>query len=286
MFMFKKTLAMPSATEALPGRNKPIPTAREHFIFHRPLKGPYPPGLESAMFGMGCFWGAERKFWELEQGIHITAVGYAAGLTPNPTYEEVCTGRTGHNEVVLVVYDPRETSYQRLLKTFWENHDPTQGMRQGNDVGTQYRSGIYVFTPEQRRAAEAIKGDVRQGAGATPFGADHDRDPGRADLLLRRRLSSAVPGQESGGLLWPRRHRGELPDRSCGQGYLIRDGLMPPTAEGAFVIPLAKAGAAECARIGPKAANLAMLARAGLHDTWRFFSHLRCLSGANRGPSA
>ena len=154
MFMFKKTLAMPSATEALPGRNKPIPTAREHFIFHRPLKGPYLPGLESAMFGIGCFWGAERKFWELEQGIHITAVGYAAGLTPNPTYEEVCTGRTGHNEVVLVVYDPRETSYQRLLKTFWENHDPTQGMRQGNDVGTQYRSGIYVFTPEQRRAAE------------------------------------------------------------------------------------------------------------------------------------
>jgi peptide-methionine (S)-S-oxide reductase len=109
------------------------------------------------MFGMGCFWGAERKFWELGAGIYITAVGYAAGYTPNPTYEEVCSGRTGHNEVVLVVYDPKTISYERLLKTFWENHDPTQGMRQGNDAGTQYRSGIYTFTPEQRRAAEASK---------------------------------------------------------------------------------------------------------------------------------
>ena len=157
MFTFKKTLTMPSADQALPGRDKPIATAREHFIFQRPLKGPYPSDLESAMFGMGCFWGAERKFWELGKGIHITAVGYAAGLTPNPTYEEVCTGRTGHNEVVLVVYDPNEISYQRLLRTFWENHDPTQGMRQGNDVGTQYRSGIYVFGPAQRKAAEESK---------------------------------------------------------------------------------------------------------------------------------
>jgi peptide-methionine (S)-S-oxide reductase len=157
MFMFKKTLAMPSARDALPGRDQPIPTAREHFIFHRPLKGPYPPGLESAMFGMGCFWGAERKFWELGKGIQVTAVGYAAGLTTHPTYEEVCSGRTGHNEVVLVVYDPKEISYERLLKTFWESHDPTQGMRQGNDTGTQYRSGIYVFSPEQRKAAEQSK---------------------------------------------------------------------------------------------------------------------------------
>jgi peptide-methionine (S)-S-oxide reductase len=157
MFMFKKTLAMPSADQALPGRDKPIPTAAEHFIFHRPLKGPHPPGSESAMFGMGCFWGAERKFWELGKGIRVTAVGFAAGFTPNPTYEEVCTGRTGHNEVVLVVYDPREIPYERLLQTFWEAHDPTQGMRQGNDVGTQYRSGIYVFTPEQRNAAEESK---------------------------------------------------------------------------------------------------------------------------------
>jgi peptide-methionine (S)-S-oxide reductase len=157
MFSLRKKLEMPTAAEALPGRQTPIPTAREHFIFHRPLKGPFPEGTERAVFGMGCFWGAERKFWELGKGIHITAAGYAGGHTPNPTYEEVCTGRTGHNEVVLVVYDPRQVSYERLLKTFWENHDPTQGMRQGNDVGTQYRSGIYVFTPAQREAAERSK---------------------------------------------------------------------------------------------------------------------------------
>jgi peptide-methionine (S)-S-oxide reductase len=155
MFGFKKKLELPLAAEALPGRPAPISTAREHFIFHRPLKGPYPESLETAMFGMGCFWGAERKFWELGDGIHITAVGYAAGQTPNPTYQEVCSGRTGHNEVVFVVYNPKKISYEQLLKTFWENHDPTQGMRQGNDIGTQYRSGIYAFTPAQRKAAEA-----------------------------------------------------------------------------------------------------------------------------------
>jgi peptide-methionine (S)-S-oxide reductase len=157
MFSLKKTRTMPSASDALPGRATPIPTAREHFAFHRPLKGPYPEGFQRAMFGMGCFWGAERKFWELGKGIHITAVGYAAGHTPNPTYEEVCSGRTGHNEVVLVIYDPQQISYETLLKTFWESHDPTQGMCQGNDVGTQYRSGIYAFTSEQRRIAEASK---------------------------------------------------------------------------------------------------------------------------------
>ena len=157
MFTFKKMLAMPSAAEALPGRSTPIATAREHFILHRPLKGPYPEGLETAMFGMGCFWGAERKFWEFGKGIYTTSVGYAAGHTPNPTYQEVCSGHTGHNEVVLVVYDPKAISYERLLKTFWENHDPTQGMRQGNDVGTQYRSGIYVFNVAQRKAAEQSK---------------------------------------------------------------------------------------------------------------------------------
>jgi peptide-methionine (S)-S-oxide reductase len=170
MFMFKK-VEMPSAAQALPGRATPIPTAPEHFIFHRPLKGPYPQGLQTAMFGMGCFWGAERKFWELGEGVHITAVGYAAGYTPNPTYQEVCTGRTGHNEVVLVVYDPKAISYDRLLKTFWENHDPTQGMRQGNDVGTQYRSGIYTFTGEQRKAAEASKAMYEKGLKARGFGA-------------------------------------------------------------------------------------------------------------------
>ena len=157
MFMFKKTLDIPSASDALPGRSTAIPTASQHFVNGRPLKGPYPQGYETAMFGLGCFWGAERKFWELGDGIYTTAVGYAGGPTPNPTYEEVCSGRTGHNEVVLVVYDPAKISYERLLKAFWENHNPTQGMRQGNDVGTQYRSGIYTFTPEQRAAAEASK---------------------------------------------------------------------------------------------------------------------------------
>jgi peptide-methionine (S)-S-oxide reductase len=171
MFTFKKKLEMPSAADALPGRSTPIPTAREHFVLHRPLKGPYPEGLETALFGMGCFWGAERKFWELGEGIYTTAVGYAGGHTPNPTYQEVCTGRTGHNEVVLVVYDPKKVSYERLLKTFWENHDPTQGMRQGNDVGTQYRSGIYTFTPAQRQAAEASKASYERELKAQRFDA-------------------------------------------------------------------------------------------------------------------
>jgi peptide-methionine (S)-S-oxide reductase len=156
MFGFKK-VTMPTAAEALPGRAAAIPTAETHFVNHRALKGPYPAGLQTAMFGLGCFWGAERKFWELGDGVHVTAVGYAGGLTPNPTYEEVCSGRTGHNEVVLVVYDPKKVSYDALLKTFWESHDPTQGMRQGNDIGTQYRSGIYAFTPEQKKTAEASK---------------------------------------------------------------------------------------------------------------------------------
>ena len=157
MFMFKKSLDIPSKADALPGRPNPIRTAATHFVNGNPLKGPYPAGLETAIFGLGCFWGAERKFWELGDGIYTTAVGYAGGPTPNPTYEEVCSGRTGHNEVVLVVYDPSKISYEKLLKTFWENHDPTQGMRQGNDAGTQYRSGIYAFTPAQRKAAEASK---------------------------------------------------------------------------------------------------------------------------------
>jgi peptide-methionine (S)-S-oxide reductase len=157
MFSFRKKTELPTAGEALPGRSTPIPTARQHFVNGHALKGPYPEGLEKAMFGLGCFWGAERKFWELGDSVYVTAVGYAGGPTPNPTYEEVCSGRTGHNEVVLVVYDPKKISYESLLKTFWESHDPTQGMRQGNDVGTQYRSGIYVFSKEQRAAAEASK---------------------------------------------------------------------------------------------------------------------------------
>src|ERR1700741_21751 len=154
MLFMRKTTALPSAAEALPGRATPIPTATTHFVNGHQLKPPYPQGLERAVFGLGCFWGAERKFWELGDGIYTTAVGYAGGHTPNPTYEEVCSGRTGHNEVVLVVYDPKIVSYETLLKTFWESHDPTQGMRQGNDVGTQYRSGIYTYTPAQRKAAD------------------------------------------------------------------------------------------------------------------------------------
>jgi peptide-methionine (S)-S-oxide reductase len=157
MFSLRKKLEIPSVADALLGRDNPIPTARTHFLNGNALKGPYPEGFAKAIFGMGCFWGAERKFWELGEGIHVTAVGYAAGHTPNPTYQEVCTGRTGHNEVVLVVYDPSKISYERLLQTFWESHDPTQGMRQGNDVGTQYRSGIYVFDAAQRQVAEASK---------------------------------------------------------------------------------------------------------------------------------
>jgi peptide-methionine (S)-S-oxide reductase len=157
MFNFLKRRDLPTPTEALPGRSAPIPTAERHFINGRSLQPPYPEGTERAVFGLGCFWGAERKFWQMGDGVWITAAGYTAGLTPNPTYEEVCSGMTGHNEVVLVVFDPKKITYDDLLKTFWESHDPTQGMRQGNDAGTQYRSGIYVFDEDQRHAAEASK---------------------------------------------------------------------------------------------------------------------------------
>jgi peptide-methionine (S)-S-oxide reductase len=162
MFFLRKKTALPERGEALPGRDTAIPTAERHFLNKRPLQGPYPEALETAMFGMGCFWGVERKFWQLGDGIWITAVGYAGGLTPNPTYEEVCSGLTGHNEVVRVVYDPAKITYETLLKTFWENHDPTQGMRQGNDSGTQYRSGIYATSAGQREAAERSKADYQQ----------------------------------------------------------------------------------------------------------------------------
>ncbi|RWE09939.1 MAG: peptide-methionine (S)-S-oxide reductase MsrA [Mesorhizobium sp.] len=150
--MLNKKLNLPKPAEALPGRAKPIPTASKHFVSKRPLKGPYPEGLETAMFGLGCFWGAERLFWQVD-GVWVTAVGYAGGVTPNPTYQETCTGLTGHAEVVLVVYDPKIVSYAQLLKLFWESHDPTQGMRQGNDVGTTYRSAIYTFGDAQHQAA-------------------------------------------------------------------------------------------------------------------------------------
>jgi peptide-methionine (S)-S-oxide reductase len=152
----KKKLEIPTATEALPGRPVEMRVPAKHTVLGTTLKGPFPAGIETAIFGLGCFWGAERKFWQ-QKGVYSTAVGYAAGLTPNPTYDEVCTGMTGHNEVVLVAFDPKAISYEALLKVFWENHDPTQGMRQGNDTGTQYRSGIYVTNASQRKAAEAAR---------------------------------------------------------------------------------------------------------------------------------
>jgi len=170
MLFSRKKLQIPSPDKALKGRPTAIPTAATHFVNGRPLKGPYPEGFEQAIFGMGCFWGAERKFWELGDGIWVTASGYAGGYTPNPTYEEVCSGATGHTEVVLVVYDPKVISYEKLLKTFWENHDPTQGMRQGNDVGTQYRSAIYTATPEHHAAATASKEAYQQVLSANGYG--------------------------------------------------------------------------------------------------------------------
>jgi peptide-methionine (S)-S-oxide reductase len=170
MFGLFKKPAMPAPGEALPGRSEAIPTAESHFVNGRPLKGPYPEGTARAVFGMGCFWGVERMFWTLP-GVWVTAAGYAGGATPNPTYREVCSGQTGHNEVVLVVYDPSVVTYEALLKVFWEGHDPTQGMRQGNDVGTQYRSGIYAFSDEQRAAAEASRAVYQEALAAAGRGA-------------------------------------------------------------------------------------------------------------------
>jgi len=159
--MFDRKLNKPSASTALPGRSDEIDSGTHHFVSGLPIHGPYPEGMEVAIFGMGCFWGVERKFWELN-GVHVTAVGYAAGYTPNATYKEVCSGMTGHNEVVLVVFDPYQISYETLLKTFWEEHDPTQGNRQGNDIGTQYRSGIYTSSSEQQIAATESKAIFQQ----------------------------------------------------------------------------------------------------------------------------
>ena len=156
MWFYQKQIEMPSPDEALPGRDMRVPIPEMHFVNGNPLEPPFPDGMEMALFGMGCFWGAERVFWQAP-GVYTTAVGYAAGYTPNPSYDEVCSGRTGHNEVVIAVFDPSITSYDEMLKLFWENHDPTQGMRQGNDVGTQYRSGIYCYSPQQFEAAERTR---------------------------------------------------------------------------------------------------------------------------------
>jgi peptide-methionine (S)-S-oxide reductase len=168
MFGSKK-VEMPAPEEALPGRPTSVLQPGRHFVNDQPLAPPYPAGTERALFGLGCFWGAERAFWQLP-GVHVTAVGYAGGYTPNPTYEEVCSGRTGHAEVVLVVFRPEQIAYEALLRLFWESHDPTQGMRQGNDVGTQYRSAIYAYGEEQRAAAEASRAAYEAALGAAGFG--------------------------------------------------------------------------------------------------------------------
>ena len=167
--MFSKPLDLPTPEAALPGRPDPIRTDEVHYVNGRPLKGPYPEGFDTAVFGMGCFWGVERVFWKLP-GVWVTAAGYAGGHTPNPTYEEVCSGRTGHAEVVQVVFNPREITYGELLKVFWESHDPTQGMRQGNDIGTQYRSVIYYADEDQRRQAETSKAAYEQALKAQGLG--------------------------------------------------------------------------------------------------------------------
>ncbi len=167
--LFGKKNAMVAPNEALPGRSASMPVPEKHFVNGNPLKAPFPQGMETAMFGLGCFWGAERKFWQVP-GVYSTAVGYAAGYTPNPTYQEVCTGMTGHNEVVLVTFDPQQVSYDQLLKVFWESHNPTQGMRQGNDVGTQYRSGIYTYSDAQQQAALASKQAYQQALQQAGYG--------------------------------------------------------------------------------------------------------------------
>jgi peptide-methionine (S)-S-oxide reductase len=169
LFMNRHKLSVISPEEALPGREQPIPTAEHHFVNGKPLQPPFPEGLERAVFGLGCFWGAERLFWELP-GVYVTAAGYAGGTTPNPTYEETCSARTGHTEAVLVVFDPKVVSYEQLLKTFWEGHDPTQGMRQGNDVGSQYRSAIYTFSDDQRAAADRTAREFGERLKASGYG--------------------------------------------------------------------------------------------------------------------
>jgi peptide-methionine (S)-S-oxide reductase len=168
--MFDKKLKLPTRESALPGRAERMPVPAKHDVLNTPLEPPFPEGTQRALFGLGCFWGAEKKFWQLP-GVYTTAVGYAAGVTPNPTYREVCSGMTGHSEVVLVVFDPKRISYEDLLKTFWESHNPTQGMRQGNDVGTQYRSGIYYYDDQQRAAAERSRDDYQRALASGGYGA-------------------------------------------------------------------------------------------------------------------
>ena len=214
MFLFDKAKTKPVAAEdALPGRDQAISVPERHEVLGNPLTPPWPEGFQQIVVGMGCFWGAERVFWQAD-GVWTTAVGYAGGHTANPTYEEVCSARTGHTEAVLVVFDPSKTSYEEMLKLFWENHDPTQGMRQGNDVGTQYRSAILYSTEAEREAAERTKAAFAERLARGRLRRDHDRDRAPRRVLLRRGLPPAVPGEGPPRLLRPGRDRRELPDRA------------------------------------------------------------------------
>ncbi len=210
---------MPDPVKALPGRDQPIPTAETHLINGTALKPPYPEGSEVAEFALGCFWGEEKLFWQ-QPGVIVTSVGYEGGYTPNPTYEEVCSGKTGHTETVRVVFDPTRISYEQLLKLFWEAHDPTQGMRQGNDRGTQYRSAIFTHTDAQRAAAIASRDMYQRELTKAGFGAITTEIADAPSLLLRRGLPPAVPGQGPEWLLPCPRHGGDVqrPDRGDGAG--------------------------------------------------------------------
>ena len=220
-FFTSKPDVVPTPAEALPGRPDPITVPGVHRVLGTPLAGPWPDGTQTAIFGLGCFWGAEKAFWQLP-GVVTTAVGYAGGSTPNPTYEESCTGRTGHAEVVLVAFDPSKISYEQLLKTFWEDHDPTQKMRQGNDVGTEYRSIILTANDEQRRIAEASRDAFQDHAVGQGLRRHHHRDRAGWPVLLRRGLPPAVPRQEPARLLPDPRHRREAPGRLHGHAAPVR----------------------------------------------------------------
>ncbi len=216
MFGLRKSLDLPTAADALPGRDTPMPVPAEHYVNGHPLTPPYPDGFQTLVVGMGCFWGAEKAFWSIP-GVWTTAVGYAGGITPNPTYEETCSGRTGHTEAVLVVFDPNVVTVDQLLKVFWEGHDPTQGMRQGNDVGSQYRSAVYAADAGQLEAIKASDDPVRGQPRVGRLRRHHHRDRRRRTLLLRRGLPPAVPGKEPQRLLRHGWHRRLLPGRPPGR---------------------------------------------------------------------
>ena len=230
MFFTRHKTTLLEPEQVLPGRDTPLPVPDRHDVLGTPIQPPFPDGIETAVFGMGCFWGAERVFWQAP-GVYTTAVGYAGGQTPNPTYEEVCSARTNHTEVVLVAYDPAQTSYEAMLKLFWENHDPTQGMRQGNDVGTQYRSAIYATTPEQLEGRRGVARDVPGAARRVGLRRDQHRDRRGRAVLLRRGLPPAVPGQEPERLLRARRHRRLVPDRHGRHERRLSGGTSSPAAE-------------------------------------------------------